>query len=112
MPIEIKQGKVAKVTAEVNILQKQKDEHPDSAIIASGVRYRPGAYDASVTGKITSHYDDNVKDAYVSPQSASTARDGSLAVAKTTSQCAAAVRVRSMSGCPARTSSPASSTQR
>jgi hypothetical protein len=65
VPIEIKTGKVAKVTAEVNILQKQKDDHPSSAFVASGVRYRPGEYDASVTGKIASRYDQDVKDAYV-----------------------------------------------
>ncbi|TCM33681.1 hypothetical protein [Kribbella sp. VKM Ac-2568] len=64
-PIEIKSGKVAKVTAEVNVLQKEKDEHPSSAFVASGVKYRPGEYDASVTGKITSKYDQDVKDAYV-----------------------------------------------
>ncbi|WP_158441142.1 hypothetical protein [Kribbella steppae] len=65
VPIEVKTGKVAKVTAEVNVLQKQKDDHPTSAFVASGVRYRPGDYDASVTGKITSRYDQDVKDAYV-----------------------------------------------
>ncbi|MFF1821896.1 hypothetical protein ACFVWG_31615 [Kribbella sp. NPDC058245] len=65
VPIEIKSGTVAKVTAEVTILDKQKDEHPSSAFIASGIRYRPGDSNSSVTGKIASHYTQDVKDAYV-----------------------------------------------
>jgi hypothetical protein len=63
--MDLKSGTVAKVTAEINVLEKKPDEHPESAFIASGVRYRPGSYDASVTGKITSRYVDSVKDAYV-----------------------------------------------
>jgi hypothetical protein len=32
MPLEIKQGKVASVSAEVNVLQKQHDDHPESKL--------------------------------------------------------------------------------
>lgn len=63
--VPLKEGEVAKVTAEVSIVHKESDDHPESSFVASGIRYRTGARGASVTGTITSRYVHDVKDAYV-----------------------------------------------
>jgi len=65
--VELPRGaKVAKVTADVNVLEAQKDDHPESQFIASKVKLRTGEYgDDRVTGTVTSKYSSDVKDAYV-----------------------------------------------
>jgi hypothetical protein len=67
VPVELPKGAtVAKVTADINVLQAQKDDHPESQFIASKLRLRSGEFgDDRVTGTVTSQYSSDVKDAYV-----------------------------------------------